>query len=243
MVKEARQIIQSGKLGAVRKIIVEFMQGWLATCVEGENHKQAVWRMDAKTALSGTIADIGSHAFHLAEYIKGLRAEAVCADVNKTIPHRALEDDGAVFIQYDSGAHGVLIASQIAAGEEADINIRVYGENGSLKWTHTDPGTLLIKYLDKPAQIIKAGRDYHFLHPATLSNCRTPSGHPEAFVEAFANHYRNVALCIKAAKNKMPMQPAWEDFPGIEAGVRGVAFIETAIASGHAKEKWLRMVL
>lgn len=240
MIKEARHLIQSGKLGTVRKIIVEFMQGWLSTHLEATEHKQAAWRMNpVKSGLSGTMADIGVHAFHLGEYITGLKTTHLCADIHRVVPERLLEDDGTVLLRFDHDAQGLLVASQVAAGEEANLRIRVYTEKGSLEWQHTDPNTLLIKWLGQPAQLLKLGSDNKYLHATTLHNCRTPAGHPEGYIEAFANHYRNFALCLNAIKNNLAIKAEWDDYPKIEEGVRGVAFIETVIASNQSKQKWL----
>lgn len=239
MVKEARSLIHAGKLGRVRKVITEFSQGWLSTCLEKKKQKQAYWRMDPKRSPSGTFADIGTHAFHLAEYVTQLKTTHLCADVHTIVPERLLEDDGAIFLKFEKGVQGVLIASQIAAGEEANINLRLYAEKGSLHWQHSDPNTLLIKWLDQPAQLLRAGCDNAYLHDVTLHNLRTPAGHPEGYVEAFANHYRNFALCIHAVKNKLSINPKCNDYPKIEEGMRGVIFVERVLSSSKSKKKWL----
>lgn len=237
MIKEARHLIRSGKLGKIRKVVVEFLQGWLATFQEGAGNKQASWRMDAAKGISGTIADIGTHAFHLAEYLSGLKAETLCADLTCNIANRTLEDDGTILLRYDNGATGIIIASQIALGEEVTINVKIYGEKGSLQWSHSNMNELIVHYLNQPTQIIKAGRNYHFLQPDTIANCRTPTGHSEGYLEAFANIYRNFAQGIKTNNIES------FDFPTIDAGVRGLSFIETALASQRSNQKWLRLAL
>jgi predicted dehydrogenase len=200
MIKEARQQVRQGALGAIRKVVVVYPQGWLSSFLEGADNKQASWRTDpARSGIAGAIGDIGTHAFNLAEYITGLQVSRVCADINIVVEGRKLDDDGAVLLKFNNGASGVLLASQIMAGEENDLTIKVYGEKGGLEWKHSDPNTLLLKWSDAPTQILRAGTGY--LSSYAKHNTRTPSGHPEGFLEAFANHYRNFALCLRARKN------------------------------------------
>ena len=240
MIKEARQQVLQNNLGAIRKVVVMYPQGWLSTFLEGADNKQASWRTDpTKSGIAGAIGDIGTHAFNLAEYITGLQVTQVCADINIVVEGRKLDDDGAVLLRFDNGASGVLLASQIMAGEENDLTIKVYGEKGGLEWKHSDPNTLLLKWTDAPAQILRAGTGY--LGSYAKHNTRTPSGHPEGFLEAFANHYRNFALSLRARKEGRTPEKEWLDFPGIEDGVRGMAFIETVITSGKIQDKWLEL--
>lgn len=240
MIKEARQQVLQNNLGAIRKVVVMYPQGWLSTFLEGADNKQASWRTDpTKSGMAGAMGDIGTHAFHLAEYISGLQVTKVCADINIVVEGRRLDDDGAVLLKFDNGASGVLLASQIMAGEENDLTIKVYGEKGGLEWKHSDPNTLLLKWADAPAQMLRAGTGY--LSSYAKHNTRTPPGHPEGFLEAFANHYRNFALCLRARKGGLPVEKEWLDFPGIDDGVRGMAFIETVITSGKIGDKWLEM--
>jgi predicted dehydrogenase len=242
MVKEAREQVKNGKLGNIRKVLVTYPQGWLSSFLEATNNKQASWRTDpSKSGIAGAMGDIGTHAFNLAEYITGLKVTQLCADINIVVEGRKLDDDGAVLLKFDNGASGVLVASQIMAGEENDLNIKVYGEAGGLEWKHSDPNTLLIKYPDKPAEIWRAGTGY--LSAVAKHNSRTPSGHPEGYIEAFANHYRNFSLCVKAQLNNEQPKEEWLDFPGVEDGVRGMAFIENVIASGKSNEKWKEFTL
>ena len=237
MVKEARQLVKDGKLGKVRKVYVEYPQGWLSTFLEGEENKQATWRTDpTKSGIAGAMGDIGTHAFNLAEYISGLLVTKICADINTVVKGRKLDDDGAALLKFNNGASGVLIASQIAAGDENNIKIRVYGEKGGLEWQQDNANTLLLKWLDKPAEILRTGAGY--LSSYATSNTRVPAGHPEGYLEAFANLYRNFALSIKADIEGKQAEKEWLDYPGIEDGIRGMAFVENVIASGKSDAKW-----
>lgn len=182
------------------------------------------------------MGDIGTHAAQLAEYISGLEITKICADLNIMVDGRALDDDGNVLLKFDNGANGVLVASQIAAGEENALKIKVYGEKGSLEWHQEEPNTLKVKWLDAPAQLYRAGQGY--LTPAAQFNARTPAGHPEGYLEAFANIYRNFALTLKAKLQGETPTPEMLDFPGVEDGVRGMAFIENVVASGLSDQKW-----
>ena len=242
MVKEAKQLVKSGKIGTIRKVYVEYPQGWLSTFLEGEDNKQASWRTDpGKSGIAGAMGDIGTHAFNLCEYISGLQVSKVCADINIVVEGRKLDDDGAALLKFNNGASGVLIASQIAAGDENNIKIRVYGEKGGLEWQQDEANTLLVKLLDKPAEIWRTGGGY--LSAYATHNTRVPAGHPEGYLEAFANLYRNFALCIKADMEGKTPEKEWLDYPGIEDGVRGMAFVENVIASGKSDVKWTDFVI
>ena len=235
MVKEAKQQIAAGKLGKIRKVYVEYPQGWLSTNVES---KQADWRTDpSKSGIAGAMGDIGTHAFNLAEYVSGLSVQKLCADINIMIENRRLDDDGAVLLKFDNGASGFLMATQVAAGEENNVKIRVYGEKGGLEWQQVDANTLTLKWLDKPAQTFRTGGGY--LSSFAQHNTRTPSGHPEGYLEAFANIYKNFAEHILAIQNQAEIKKESLDYPSINEGVRGMAFIETVIASGKSTQKWL----
>ncbi len=237
MVKEARQLIASGKLGEIRKVYVEYPQGWLSKSEESGGNKQAAWRTDpSKSGAGGAIGDIGTHAFNLAEYISSLKVTQLSADMNIVVKGRRIDDDASVLLKFNNGASGVLLATQIAAGEENNIKIRIYGEHGGLEWEQCDANTLLWKHLDKPTEILRTGGAY--LSAFAKHNTRTPAGHPEGYLEAFANLYRNFALTIKAkTAGEKPSAEAL-DFPGIEDGVRGMAFIESAVKSGKSDQKW-----
>lgn len=242
MVKEARQLVASGKLGKIRKVYVEYPQGWLSTFEEGGDNKQAAWRTDPKqSGIAGAMGDIGTHAFNLAEYVSGLEVTHLCADINAVVEGRLLDDDGAALLKFNNGASGVLFATQVAAGEENNIRIRVYGEKGGLDWQQDMANTLLVKWLDKPAEIYRTGGGY--VGSYAQHNTRTPGGHPEGYLEAFANLYRNFALCVKAHLNGEEPQAEWLDYPGILDGVRGMAFIEQVIASGQSEKKWIEFNL
>lgn len=245
MVKQAKAMVHEGVLGKIRKVFVEYPQGWLSKLSEREGNLQAAWRTDPKqSGKSGSMGDIGTHAAHLAEYISGLKITKVCADLNIVVQGRGLDDDGAILLKFDSGASGVLIATQVAAGEENNLKIRIYGEKGGIEWAQQEPNTLLVKWLDAPTQILRAGSNYtgHLSSFAT-ANCRTPGGHPEGYLEAFANIYHNFALTLQSKLNGTKPTPEMLDFPGVDDGVRGMAFIETAVASSTSIEKWTDYVI
>ena len=238
MVKEARQLVADGRFGAIRKVYVEYPQGWLSGFEEGTGNKQASWRTDpGKSGIAGAMGDIGTHAFNLAEYVSGLELTKLCAAINIVVPGRKLDDDGEVLLQFNNGASGLLFATQVAAGEENNVKVRVYGEKGGLEWQQEDANSLQVKWLDKPKEIYRAGGGY--LSAVARHNLRTPGGHPEGYLEAFANIYRNFALCVRAKDHGETPKPEWLDFPGIREGVRGMAFIESVIASGKSDQKWL----
>lgn len=239
MVKEAKQLVKAGKIGKVRKIYVEYPQGWLSTFLEGDDNKQAAWRTDpGKSGIAGAMGDIGTHAFNLMEYVTGLQVTQLCADINIVVEGRKLDDDGAVLIKLNNGASAVLTATQIAAGEENNVKIRVYGELGSLEWQQWDANTLIVKMSGKPWEIYRTGGGY--LTSYATHNTRTPGGHPEGYLEAFANLYHNFALCVKAGIEGTQATPEAQDYPGIDDGVRGMAFIENVIASGKSDIKWTK---
>lgn len=238
MLKEARQQLINGKFGKIRKVYVEYPQGWLSTLLESSGNKQARWRTDpAKSGAAGAIGDIGTHAFNMAEYITGLKVTQLCADINIMVDGRKLDDDGSVLLKFENGASGILFVTQVASGEDNNIRIRVYGEKGGLDWSHKEANTLYIKWPDKPTEIWRAGESY--LGSFAKHNSRTPAGHPEGYLEAFANHYRNFALCVKAQMSGEKPKKEWLDFPGIEDGVRGMLFIEKVIESGKSEKKWI----
>ncbi|MBS1934506.1 MAG: Gfo/Idh/MocA family oxidoreductase [Bacteroidetes bacterium] len=245
MVKQAKQMVKDGALGKIRKVWVEYPQGWLSRLSEREGNAQAAWRTDPKkSGKSGCMGDIGTHAAHLAEYITGLKITKLCADLNTMVEGRILDDDGNVLLKFDNGAAGVLMASQVAAGEENALKIRVYGENGGLEWAQHEPNTLLVKWLDQPAQILRAGGNYgKFLSSYATHNCRTPGGHPEGYLEAFGNIYRNFALTLSAKIDGTPPSKEMLDFPGADDGVRGMAFIDNVVASSQSDKKWTDFVV
>lgn len=241
MVKEARQLIKNGALGKVRKIFVEYRQGWLSTLSEREGNAQAAWRTDPKkSGKSGVMGDIGTHAAHLAEYISGLHITHICAQLNTIVEGRALDDDGSVLLKFENDASGVLVATQVAAGEENNLSIKIYGEKGGMEWNQQEPNTLLVKWLNKPAEIFRAGSGY--LSSVAKNNCRTPGGHPEGYLEAFANIYKNFALTLSARINNINLENDI-DYPTVEDGIRGMAFIENVVKSNHSKEKWMEHIV
>ena len=237
MVKQAKQLVKAGELGKIRKIMVEYPQGWLSRLSEKDGNQQAVWRTDpARSGKSGCMGDIGTHAAHLAEYISGLKITKLCADLNIMVDGRALDDDGNVLLKFDNGANGVLVASQIAAGEENALKIRVYGEKGGLEWSQQEPNTLILKWLDQPTQILRTGG--HQLSSYASFNSRTPGGHPEGYLEAFANLYRNFAFCVSAAIEGEDVPVEALDYPSVDEGIRGMAFINNVVKSSLSNEKW-----
>jgi predicted dehydrogenase len=239
MVKQARAMIRNGELGKIRKIVVEYPQGWLSTKLEATEQKQASWRTDPKrSGIAGAMGDIGTHAENLAEYITGLQIKELCADLTSFVEGRLLDDDGNVLLRFDNGAKGVLHASQISAGEENALNIRVYGEKGGLEWHQMEPNTLIVKWLDQPAQTLRTG--VGALHKEAQVHTRIPAGHPEGYLEAFANIYRNFAICLQARLEGKRPDPVYTDFPSVSDGVRGMRFIERSVASSNSDVKWLK---
>ncbi len=245
LVKQAKAMVAGGAFGKIRKVWVEYPQGWLSKLTEREGNAQAAWRTDPKrSGKSGCMGDIGTHAAHLAEYITGLKITHLCADLNVMVEGRALDDDGNVLLKFDNGAAGVLMASQVAAGEENGIAIRVYGERGGLEWHQHEPNTLLVKWLDQPAQILRAGGNYgDRLSSFATHNCRTPGGHPEGYLEAFGNIYRNFALTLSSKLSGSEPTKEMLDFPSVEDGIRGMAFIDNVVASSKSDKKWTEHAL
>lgn len=240
MVKQARAMVADGALGKIRKVWVEYPQGWLSKLSEREGNAQAAWRTDPKkSGKSGSMGDIGTHAAHLAEYITGAKITKLCADLNTKVEGRLLDDDGAVLLHFNNGASGVLMASQVAAGEENALKIRVYGEKGGIEWAQMEPNTLLVKWLEAPMQVLRAGANYtDRLSSFATSNCRTPGGHPEGYLEAFANIYKNFTATVQAKLDGITPTKEQLDFPGVEDGIRGMAFIDNVVASAQSDLKW-----
>lgn len=240
MVKQARAMVAEGALGKIRKVWVEYPQGWLSKLSEREGNAQAAWRTDPKkSGKSGSMGDIGTHAAHLAEYVTGAQISKICADLNTKVEGRMLDDDGAVLLHFNNGASGVLMASQVAAGEENALKIRVYGEKGGLEWAQMEPNTLIVKWLEAPMQILRAGANYtDRLSSFATSNCRTPGGHPEGYLEAFANIYKNFTATVQAKIEGRTPTKEQLDFPSVEDGIRGMAFIDNVVASASSDVKW-----
>ncbi len=238
MVKQAREMVRTGKLGAIRKVVVEYPQGWLATRLEGSGQKQAAWRTDPKrSGAAGAMGDIGTHAENLAHYITGLEISELCADLTSFVPGRRLDDDGNILVRFKGGAKGILHASQISVGEENNLNIRIYGEKAGLEWQQEHPNELLVKFPDQPKQTWRRGNGY--VGDTAKKFTRIPAGHPEGYLEAFANIYQEAFRAIRAevAGKKMPSDL---DFPTIDDGVEGMAFIDTVVKSSARGAKWLK---
>ena len=237
LVKEARQIVRSGRLGAIRKVIVEYPQGWLAKRLEDTGQKQAAWRTDpARCGAAGCIGDLGTHAENLAEYITGLRIKELAADLTTFVEGRRLDDDANILLRFEGGAKGILHASQISTGEENNLNIRVYGELGGLEWLQQEPNTLLLKWPDRPVEMLRAGMGY--LGSSAAASTRIPPGHPEGYLEAFANIYRSFASHLRAVIDGRDPDEVALDYPKIADGIRGMAFIEAAVESSKGNTAW-----
>jgi len=240
MVKQAKMMVKNGDIGEVRRVVVEYPQGWLSTKLEDSDSKQASWRTDPKrSGAAGAMGDIGTHAENLAEYITDLKIEYLCADLHTHIKGRQLDDDGSVLLRFDNGARGVLYASQISAGEENALAIRVYGTNAGLEWHQMEPNTLLVKHLDKPVEMLRTG--VGDLYEESTAHTRIPAGHPEGYLEAFANIYRNFAKCVQARIAGEEVNEIYNDFPSVEDGLRGMEFIEAVVASSASDDKWHKM--
>jgi len=243
LVKEAKDMVAKGKIGEVRKVVVEYPQGWLATNLEASGQKQADWRTDPKrSGAAGCIGDIGTHAENLAEYITGLQIKEMCADLTTFVKGRKLDDDGNILLRFNNGAKGVLHASQISVNEENALNIRIYGTKAGLEWHQQEPNTLWVKWIDRPTEMVRAGGNMGNLSSAALGASRLPAGHPEAFLEAFANIYHNYARTLQAVVDGKKPKKEHLDFPTIEDGVRGMAFIETVVKSSKSSQKWTKFV-
>ena len=239
MVKEARHLVRSGAFGDVRRVVVEYIQGWLAEREEAGDNRQAQWRTDpARSGAAGCMGDIGTHAENLAEYVTGLAIESVCADLTTFVPGRKLEDDGNVLLRFEGGAKGVLFASQIAVGEENGLKLRVYGEAGGLEWSQMAPNSLIVRWPDRPFEVRRTGGPG--VGDAAATATRLPAGHPEGFLEAFAVLYRNFADTLVAKRAGRKPSEENLDFPTIADGVRGMAFIETVVASAEAGAVWTK---
>ncbi len=240
MVKLARDMVVKKDVGKIRKVVVQYPQGWLATALEKTGNLQASWRTDPKqSGAGGCVGDIGTHAANLAEYITGLKITHICAELTSFVPGRPLDDDCNCLLKFDNGAKGVLHASQIAHGEENNLAIWVHGEKASLEWHQEHPNYLYVRRPSKPEEVWKRGNDYVAAYSkAAARNTRLPAGHPEAFFEAFANNYANFAETVKCAMTGKKANALALDFPGVDEGVRGMLFIETVVASSKSTKKW-----
>jgi predicted dehydrogenase len=240
LVKEARDLIRAGKLGKIRKVVAEYPQGWLATKIEDSGQKQAAWRTDPKrSGAAGCVGDIGTHAENLAEYITGLKISELAADITAFVEGRLLDDDANVLLRFENGAKGVLHCSQISVGEENNLNIRVYGEKGGMEWHQKEPNTLLLKWLDKPMEVYRTANGYLGSNAAAAT--RTPPAHPEGYLEGFANIYKNFANHIRARIAGAEADSVALDYPKIEDGMRGMAFIEAVVNSSKNNAAWTKL--
>ncbi|MBU0716372.1 MAG: Gfo/Idh/MocA family oxidoreductase [Verrucomicrobia bacterium] len=238
MVKEARDLARDSRLGKIRRVVVEYPQGWLAARLEATGQKQAAWRTDPKHAgATCCMGDIGSHCENLAEYITGLKIKSLCADLTTFVKGRTLDDDGSVLLRFDNGARGVLWASQIAVGEENALAIRVYGEKGAVIWRQQDPDTLIIHWTDRANEIRRRGTG--FVGPAAAAATRLPAGHPEGFHDAFANLYRRFYDALEATAEGRKIKE--RDYPDVHDGVRGMAFLEAVVRSSRSGQKWINL--
>lgn len=237
MVRQAREMVRRGELGTLRKVVVEYNQGWLATRVEAEGNKQAAWRTDpAQSGGGGAIGDIGTHAENLVSTVTGLAIESLCADIGALVPGRALDDDASMLLRFAGGARGVLVASQVNTGLENGLRLRVSGTLGTIEWWQEEPNRLTHFPHDGPPRLLTRGAPW--LHEAALRAGRIPPGHPEGFIEAFANVYLGVAAAIRAHARGVTPDPLDADYPDIDAGVRGVRFVEAVLASARSARKW-----
>ena len=240
MVKEARDLVSSGELGKVRRIVVEYPQGWLATRLESEGVKQAMWRTDPNLAgASSCMGDIGTHCENLAEYVTGLRITEMCADLATFVEGRALDDDGSVLLRFEGGARGLLWASQIAVGEENGLRLRVYGETGGIEWRQLEPNTLVVHSPDRPTEIRRAATPFVGADAAAI-NVRLPAGHPEGYIEAFANIYNCFADAVSDVISGGDVDEEEYDYPNVHDGVRGMAFLDAVVRSSSSDQKWVR---
>ena len=238
MIKQARHMIRKGEIGDIRKVIVEYNQGWLATRLEESGNKQAGWRTDPeKSGIAGAVGDIGSHAENLVSTVTGLEIEAICADLTTFVPGRRLDDDANLLIHYRGGARGVMVSSQISTGEENGLTLRVYGTQGGLRWRQEDPNHLIHTPIGEPERVLRRGNDY--LCEEAQRATRIPAGHPEAFIEAFANVYLGFAAAVRSRFDGHTRDDLPADFPTVHDGARGVHFIEKTVQSAQSDRKWL----
>jgi predicted dehydrogenase len=240
MVAESRARVLEGSIGAVRRVTVDYSQGWLSAQVETQGNRQAQWRTDPQRAgAAGSIGDIGVHAFNLAEYVSGAHVTQLCADLGVSVPGRRLDDQAAAFLRFDNGAYGTLTVSQISTGEENDLTVGVYGETGGIYWSHRDPNSLRLLGIEGSARTLRAGNNVAELHAATRALCRTPAGHPEGFIEAFANLYRMFASDVRAAGSGFEVAPS-SPAP-VSAALRGMSFIDAMVNSSSAGQHWVTL--
>ena len=237
LIEEARARVARGDFGAIRLVQVEYSQGWLSRPIDADGNKQAEWRTDpARAGLGGCLGDIGTHAFQLAEHVSGLAVESLSAELTTQVPGRRLDDDVAALLRFEGGARGVLKASQIAAGDENGLRLRIHGEEGGLEWSQMEPNSLTLRWLDRPTEVIRAGGPG--LGPSAMARLRIPAGHPEGYIEAFANLYRSFGRTLRAGAATPPPRGAADWFPGIADGLRTMAFVEAVVENASGDAKW-----
>ncbi|WP_282087569.1 Gfo/Idh/MocA family protein [Aquimarina algiphila] len=238
MVKQAKAMIAKGDLGTIRKINVQYLQGWLSTALEKTDHKQAAWRVDPKrSGIGGALGDIGTHAENLVEYITGTQITELAADLSAFGEGRTLDDDGNVLLRFANGAKGIMTFSQIATGEENNLGVKIYGTKGSIEWYQENPNELVVRWLDQPKQVFTPGGNGGY--PESSDYVRIPAGHPEGYLEGFATIYRSFAKELLLTKEKQPS--AQHDFPTAKDGVRGMKFIYAAVESSQNNARWIKM--
>ncbi len=242
-VKEMKSRIARGDLGKLRRVFMEYTQGWLSQRIELQGGNNAGWRTNPETAgRGGCLGDIATHAWHLCEYVTGLRVEELCGELHTFVEGRQVDDDAAAFLHFEDGVTGILQATQIATGEENNIRLRVYGERGGMEWRQMEPNTIYAKWLDRPTEEIRMGNGYADLSNLALWNVRVPGGHPEGYIEAFANIYRNFAKTVRAKALGQVPQAECLDFPDVYEGVRGMQFVETMWQANQSNGKWTKWV-
>jgi len=236
-VREARALVRGGRLGELRKVMVEYTQDWLMEPVERAGNRQAEWRTDpARAGIGGSVGDIGTHAANLLEFVTGRRLEAVCADLTSFVAGRRLDDDANMLVRLEGGAKGTLVCSQIACGEENRLSLRIYGTQAGLEWHQQEPNTLIYKPAGKAWELLRVGRGY--LSAAARAASRTPAGHPEGYLEAFANVYRGFMEDVRrVGRGQAPLR----EYPGVEDGLRGLRFIAQSVASARAGSAWMQL--
>ncbi len=238
MVKQARAMVLNNEIGKVTKVVVTFPQDWLTEKIEDTNQKQAAWRTDpSKSGKSGTYGDIGTHSAHLAEYVSGLKINNVLAQLNKVVKGRSLDDDANILLKFEDGTPGILMASQISAGEENGFKINVYGKKGSVQWSQEDNNSLHVKWLNNPQQKLRSGVNNQYLSEEALEHLRLPSGHPEGYLEAFANIYRNFAMALRAHHKQEAHNPVF-DYPTIDDGLHSMSLIDAVVTSSENNNTW-----
>lgn len=242
MVKQARKMVADGAIGPIKKIMVEYPQGWLSEKLEAEDNKQASWRTDpSKSGKAGAFGDIGTHAANMAEYVSGLKITKVLSQLSKVVEGRLLDDDASALLKFEGGVPGVLACSQVSAGEENNIKIRVYGEKGGLEWQQEDNNTLTVKWQGNPNQVYRTGVDNSYLSETALANSRVPAGHPEGYLEAFANIYRNFAMHLRAHASGESHNMEINDYPDVDEGVHGMALVDAMVESTEKGNIWIEV--